>query len=321
MHGSKIAMLAVALAALGACARERMQGAADAPVAPAEMDRAAGAAARSASPPEAPTPPVQAQMQSAALVQQDAQRKFIRTASARFRVRDVYASAWSIEDLVAQYGGFVTRDAIDNTIEGVDSSPAPGNRIVELATYTLHADLQVRVPSARTQEFLRALSKEVDFLDNRDFRATDAQFDLLRQQLAFARGQQAQAALGVVAAGPGKAGDRSDALAARADAQATRDEALVAQREFEDRIAFSTIDLSLYQPPQVKRSERIDVRALVREERPGFFHRLGHSMASGWSGFLDVVVALATLWPLWLALALALAGVRILRMRRGARDA
>ena len=33
---------------------------------------------------------------------------------------------------------------------------------------------------------------------------------------------------------------------------------------------------------------------------PGFFSRLGESLAVGWRAALDIVIALAALWPLWL---------------------
>ena len=49
------------------------------------------------------------------------------------------------------------------------------------------AQLQVRVPSARAQPFVRLLAAEMDFLDRREYRAVDAQFELLRQELARAR--------------------------------------------------------------------------------------------------------------------------------------
>jgi Domain of unknown function (DUF4349) len=307
--------------ALGACSKhsepaEAMSEQAAAP-APAESKAqeaadAAATVARSEAPASAPD--TQTQLQSAAISQDDGERKFIRTADVEFRVREVYRSALAIEDLVAQHGGFVARNDIQAQIDDVETRSSGDGKLIELATYTVRGHLQVRVPSAQTQTFLRALANQVEFLDHRNFAAMDAQFELLRQQLAYARQQDAQRALGEVAEGRGKLGEKTDAINARTDAQNQRDEALIARKAFEDRIAFATIDLSLYQSPQVRRSERLDVEAVVRRDGPGFFSRIGHSLSVGWYGLLDCLVALSRLWPLWLGLAFAVWLVR--RWRR-----
>lgn len=305
--------------ALGACSKHSAEPAeavseqamadvapAAAPVAEASATAATGSAASG--------PDVATQLQSAATTQDDGERKFIRTANVEFQVREVYRAALAIEDLAAQHGGFVVRNNIRSEVDDVQTRPSGTGNLVELTTYTVHGALQVRVPSARTQAFLRGLANQVEFLENRDFQAVDAQFELLRQQLAFARHQDAQRSLGQVAQERGKLGDKADAISARTNSQSQRDEALIAQRTFEDRVAFATIDLSLHQSPQVRRTERADVEAIVRRGGPGFFAQLGHALGVGWYGLLDVVVALARLWAFWLVLG---ATVFVVRRWRG----
>ena len=279
--------------------------------------REAGNASAPPAPAKSLSPPdMQTQLQSAANTQDPQGRRFIRTASVAFGVRDVYRNALSIEDLVAKFGGFVERNDIRSEINDTRTHTGRDGMRVELSTYTLQGSLTVRVPSERTQEFLRALADQVEFLDSRNFEATDAQFDLLRQQLAFARHQDAQAALAQVASAPEKTGERADALGARADAQAQRDEATVARAELEDRIAFARIGLALHQPPQLRRTERPDLEVAMRREGPGFFARLGDALARGGRLGLDLIVGIAYLWPLWLIVALAVFAVRIRRRSR-----
>ena len=240
------------------------------------------------------------QVASDVATQVDPQRRFIRTAQAQFQVKDVYRTALAIEDEVASQGGFVVDNEISSQVQRVLSRPlAPGKRL-ELTEYSLRGQLTVRVPSERTQAFLRAVAAQMEFLDRRSFSARDAQFDLLRQQLASQRAQDEQRELGDAVQSGGKLADRTDAIQSRGAARATRDEALIAQKEFEDRVAFSTITLSLRQDAQVRRAERVDVDAVFRDNGPGFFSRLGESLAVGWRAALDIVIALAALWPLWL---------------------
>ena len=98
-------------------------------------------------------------------------------------------------------------------------------KLLELAEYTVRGRLTVRVPSANTQAFLRAIVGQMAFLDRRNFDAMDAQFQLLRQQLAYQRSQEAQQDLGQAAQQDGRIDRKADVIQARSDAKSARDEA------------------------------------------------------------------------------------------------
>ena len=323
MHTNRMSRAAFPLIVLllaASCSRHERAADADATAesAPAMGESAAVAAAVAPQNREAPMlqgPGVDpSQVASDVATQVDPRRRFIRTAQAQFQVKDVYRTALAIEDEVASQGGFVVDNKISSQVQRVLSRPlAPGKRL-ELTEYSLQGQLTVRVPSERTQAFLRAVAAQMEFLDRRSFSARDAQFDLLRQQLASQRAQDEQRELGDAAQAGGKLADRTDAIQSRGAARATRDEALIAQKEFEDRVAFSTITLSLRQDAQVRRAERVDVDAVFRDNGPGFFSRLGESLAVGWRAALDIVIALAALWPLWLTVVAA--GVAWRRWRK-----
>lgn len=315
------------LAVASACSQHEM----------ASSDMAGDAEAASvgeAAPAAAPSPP-RVQMPSApavmedegvapshlasdALVQIDPQRRFIRTAQAGFQVRDVYKTALAIEDEVAAQGGFVVDNDIRAQVQRAQSRSIGNGRRLELSEYRLQGELVVRVPSERTQAFLRAIAAQMEFLERRNFHARDAQFDLLRQQLARQRAQDTQQELGAAVQAGGRLGDKADAIQSRGAARASRDEALIAQKEFEDRVAFSTITLSLRQDAQVRKAERVDVDAMFRDNGPGFFRRLGDALAVGWRGGLEAVVALAALWPLWLVVFAVVSGWRWWRRKPAA---
>lgn len=295
------------MAAASAPAMEEMAADADAAAAPqksleAPVPQAPGVAA--------------SQLASDVLVQIDPQRRFIRTATADFQVKDVYRTALAIEDEVAKQGGFVVDNDIQAQVQRVQSRPIGNGKRLELSEYRLQGALTVRVPSERAQGFLRAIAAQMEFLDHRSFSARDAQFDLLRQQLARQRAQDEQQELGEAVQAGGKLGDKAGAIQARGAARTSRDEALIAQKEFEDRVAFATITLSLGQDVQIRKAERADVEAVFRDHGPGFFSRLGDALAVGWRGGQQAVVALATLWPLWLAVLAAVIGWRRWRGRK-----
>ena len=276
---SRAAFPLIVLLLAASCSRHERAADADATAesAPAMGESAAVAAGVEVAPQNREAPMLQgpgvdpSQVASDVATQVDPQRRFIRTAQAQFQVKDVYRTALAIEDEVASQGGFVVDNEISSQVQRVLSRPlAPGKRL-ELTEYSLQGQLTVRVPSERTQAFLRAVAAQMEFLDRRSFSARDAQFDLLRQQLASQRAQDEQRELGDAVQAGGKLADRTDAIQSRGAARATRDEALIAQKEFEDRVAFSTITLSLRQDAQVRRAERVDVDAVFRDNGPGFF--------------------------------------------------
>ncbi len=257
------------------------------------------------------------QMGSSAATYSDADRKFIRTANARFRVKDVYVAALGIEDIVASHGGFVVKNDINAENVRTQSHPIGDGKLLELSEYAVQGHLIVRVPSAKTQEFLRAIVGHIVFLDQRNFSARDAQFDLLRQQLDMTRNQETQGDLGQAVKDGGKLVQKTDAIAARNSVKGARDAALIMKKEFEDQVAFSTIELKLYQPSKILQTERVDTDSLYRNARPGFFHRLGEGLRSGWDGLLEFLLGLASIWPLLLILAMCAAVIwRHQRRRR-----
>lgn len=267
-----------------------------------------------------PTMAPAAQLVSAALTYSDGRRRFVRTANARFRVRDTYAAALAIEDLVAQQQGFVTGNQIHARVLDTRTRPIAHARRLELTEYIVEGRLTVRVPSERTQALLRALASQIEFLDARSVEANDVQFDLLAKALARQREEQAQQELGAASARTGRADHIAEVIAARNQARASRDGALVEQRRIEDRIAFSTLTLSLYQPALLRRTELPDLQAALREHTPSFGWRLAQSLRGGWEGLQVLALRLATLWPLWFALmCLALGAFLLRRGRRGAR--
>lgn len=251
-----------------------------------------------------------AQVSSSAATFDDGQRKFIRTAQAQFRVKDVYTSALAIEDVAAQQGGFVVDNDIAAQTLSVQRRPAGDGKLLELAEYTVRGTLTVRVPSDKTQAFLRAIASQMEFLDQRGFDAADAQFQMLRQQLAYQREQQAQLELGQALQSGDRLDRKADVIAARTGSKLQRDEALIQQKEFEDRVAFSTINLTLYQLSKIRQTEMVDVEAVFEKHSPGFFWRLFSALRVGWYGLLDLLLALLQVWPLWVAVGLGVYGLR-----------
>jgi len=284
-----------------------------------EAEKKASAADKLAEPGTAPSQAGvdrSAQLTSSAATYVDGERKFIRTASANFRVKDVYLSANAIEDVVAGLGGFVVQNNIASRVQETQRRPIGDGKLMELTEYTVQGDLIVRVPSAKTQEFLRAIANQIAFLDQRNFAARDAQFDMLRKQLDYARNQETQEELGQAIKDGGKLEQRVDAINSRNESKAARDEAKVQKREFDDQVAFSTVTFSIYQLPNIVETEVKDIDAVFRQNRPGFFDRLAEAAIGGWDRLQDWSIGAIAIWPFWIVVAaIALVLRRVLKRK------
>ncbi|MDR2873128.1 MAG: DUF4349 domain-containing protein [Xanthomonadaceae bacterium] len=274
---------------------------------------------------EAAEADVATQLTSTTLSGVSGNRKLVRTANVRFRVKDVYQAALEIENAAADSAGFVAGSDIRAQIQSIRRRPLGNGKVVELAEYVVTGDLTIRVPSERTQEFLHAIAGTVEYLDQRDFKAVDVQFDLLRQYLDQQRIAETQRALSAMAQQNGRVGERQAAIESAGQSAAARDHARIEQLKLNDQIDFSTIRLSIYQPPELRTTESLDLDAQARQHSPGFFSRLGDSLAIGWYGLLEVLLQLSKLWPLWLLMAVPLIAIvglwRFVKRRRRSKDA
>ncbi|WP_148715601.1 DUF4349 domain-containing protein [Chitinolyticbacter meiyuanensis] len=302
-------ILLVLSLALAACGKKEEGGGdfSSAESAAPAMAEAAPAAAVASSPADALT--------SRVLGSLPADRRFVITASVEARVKDTYRASTAIEDLAATEGGFVIRNDLTAEVSDTREFAQPDGTRLELVQYVTRARLIVRVPTARTQAFLRALAAQIDFLEARSYGAEDVQLDWLRQQLAARRSQEAQQQMGEVASAPGRTSQRIEAIDRQLQTKAARDEAMLAQALLDDKVTYSTVALTLHQPPQLRRTVLADFESALADQRPPFLASLGQSLKTGWRGLQTLVIALAVLWPLWLAVALVL-GVVTWHLRR-----
>ncbi len=105
---------------------------------------------------------------SAAVENKNSKRKFIRTADARFKVRDVAQSTYKIENLTKNAGGFVTLSELRSTITESDETQVSQDSLLKTTRYEVNNTIALRVPNVKLDTLLKSLAKEVQFLDYRN---------------------------------------------------------------------------------------------------------------------------------------------------------
>ncbi len=233
---------------------------------------------------------------SAAVTKNDGHRKFVRTADIRFKVRNVAESTTKVEDAVSLAGGFLVNTDLKSSVNETRDVKKSEDSIVRTTVYTVHNDMIIRVPNYNLDATLKTISKEVGYLDYRIIKAEDVNLQLKSTELEQKRLSRYKTRVENAVAGKGKKlvdiNETEENLLAK---QETSDAALLKKMELEDKIAYSTVALQLYQDEAVKSVTLANLDSAVY--RTSFGVKAWDSLKSGWYILEGVLVFALNLWP------------------------
>jgi hypothetical protein len=248
-----------------------------------------------------PAPPPQKAIQSlsgfaARIGRLDSTHTFIREGNLQFRVKDVPDATYRIELLTEKLGGYVNNTQLSSSISSRNSVRISEDSVLETTRFTVTNTMRIRVPAANLDSFVRALVPLVEYLDHRNLTCTDITIDLLAEQLAQKRNRKyAGNVQEIVDSAPSrKVEEKTDAQGNILSSETIADEA-----RQKDKVEFSTLDISIYQPEFTQTEFR--PYATVRHSwEPSAGARFLTSLSWGWKGLLEFFYIVALLWPLWL---------------------
>lgn len=255
---------------------------------------------------------------SAARPTGDTSRRFIRSADLRFRTADVVRSTYAIEDLVARMGGHVEHTHLATRIDQRYTTPISADSLLETTRYTVINSMTLRVPVAKLDTTLKSLVPFVDLLDHRTVKAQDVRLLLLSNRMTQDRvARHEQRVSNAIDEQGRKLRETVGAEDKLLDRQEQADQAKLDNLDLEDRIAYSTITLGLYQREQVRRDVLANEQNIERYE-PGFGEQLGEALKDGWNALLSLVVMLTRFWSVILLMIVVVVLYRRWSRRKGA---
>jgi hypothetical protein len=195
--------------------------------------------------------------------------QIIKNAQVRFRVEDHQKATAAIGAVVKRFQGYLGEARESNR----------GHQI--------EVQLKVRVPSRNFDTLLTELLKASSYLDEKSVTAQDVteEYVDIRARLRTKREVERRYADLLR-----QARNVTEVLEVEGQLRLIREEIESAEgrlKYLRDQVAYSTIDLTYYQP--------IDNHQAP--PRPSFFGRLGEALGEGWHGLLNLVVGLVYLWP------------------------
>ena len=235
---------------------------------------------------------------SAAHENTDNKRKFIRTADAKFRVKSVEKSTYSIENTVTKFGGFVTHTNLQSRIIDSDRTVISQDSLLETTKFAVENNMTIRVPNMQLDTVLKCIAREIDFLDYRLIKADDVALKLLANELEQKRSNaQSERMEKAIDSNGKKLNQIVDAEEDLSSKRTIADQAKLANLNLEDQINFSTITLQLYQRDSVRR-ELLTNEKNINSYRHHLVLKVMEGLKTGWYMLEEIIAFIIQLWAL-----------------------
>ena len=114
---------------------------------------------------------------NAAVEPKKTNRKFVRTADIKFKVKNVAQSTYAIENATTKFGGFVTNTDLQTSVSEKEEIKISQDSSVVTSKFTVENNIMIRVPNIQLDTVIKTLSKQIDFLDYRVIKADDISFE------------------------------------------------------------------------------------------------------------------------------------------------
>lgn len=234
---------------------------------------------------------------SAAVEPKNSNRKFVRTADIRFKVKNVAKSTTKIEDAVSKFGGFVTSTNLESHVSDVDKTQISQDSTLETTKYTVDNSITIRVPNTQLDTIIKIIAKENSFLNHRKITADDVTLQILSNKMARKRSASTEKRIEKAIDDKGKKLNQIvDAEENLASKKEQNDAALLQNLSLEDQVNFSTLTLQIYQNQTIKH-EMIASEKNINAYRPNIGWQIWDSLKTGWFMLEKIISFIVVLWP------------------------
>lgn len=230
----------------------------------------------------------------------DSTHRFIRTGDIKFRVNNVAAATYRIEDITARFGGYVADTKLTSELQSRYEVPVSTDSSLETMRYVVTNTILIRVPARNLDTAIKSLVPLIDYLDYRNINTNDITLSVLSNQLAQRRNANYNSRLSHDIDSKGtKLPDVQSAEESILRQQESSDNAMIENLRLDDQVRYSTVTIQIYQRESI-RQELIKREKTIDAYEPGFGTKLSEGLSSGWKGLRFVITLFVTVWPLWI---------------------
>lgn len=234
---------------------------------------------------------------SAAVENKNSNRKFVRTADVKFKVKNVAKSTYAIEDATTKFGGFVTYTHLQSNIHSEDRTKVSQDSTLVTTKYKVDNNITIRVPNTKMDTLIKTIAKQIHFLDYRIIKADDVSLQMLSNELAQKRSNSSEKRLANAIDSKGKKLNQVVDAEVTLDAKKEQNDASKLQNlSLQDQVNFSTLTLNIYQDESIKQ-EMVANEKSINAYRPNIGLQIWDSVKTGWFMLENIVSFVVVLWP------------------------
>ncbi len=234
---------------------------------------------------------------SAAVENKNSNRKFVRTADVKFKVKNVAKSTYAIEDATTKFGGFVTYTHLQSNIHSEDRTKVSQDSTLVTTKYKVDNNITIRVPNTKMDTVIKTIAKQIHFLDYRIIKADDVSLQMLSNELAQKRSNLSEKRLANAIDSKGKKLNQVVDAEVTLDAKKEQNDASKLQNlSLQDQVNFSTLTLNIYQDESIKQ-EMVANEKSINAYRPNIGLQIWDSVKTGWFMLENIVSFVVVLWP------------------------
>ena len=234
---------------------------------------------------------------SAAVENKNSNRKFVRTADVKFKVKNVAKSTYAIEDATTKFGGFVTYTNLQSNIHSEDRTKVSQDSTLVTTKYKVDNNITIRVPNTKMDTVIKTIAKQIHFLDYRIIKADDVSLQMLSNELAQKRSNSSEKRLENAIDSKGKKLNQVVKAEETLDAKKEQNDVSKLQNlSLQDQVDFSTLTLNIYQDESIKQ-EMVANEKSINAYRPNIGLQIWDSVKTGWFILEHIISFIVVLWP------------------------
>ena len=234
---------------------------------------------------------------SASVETKNSNRKFVRTADVKFKVKNVAKSTYAIEDATTKFGGFVTYTNLQSNIHSENRTKVSQDSTLVTTKYKVDNNITIRIPNTKMDTVIKTIAKQIHFLDFRIIKADDVSLQMLSNELAQKRSNSSEKRLENAIDSKGKKLNQIVKAEETLDAKKEQNDASKLQNlSLQDQVNFSTLTLNIYQDESIKQ-EMVANEKSINAYRPNIGLQIWDSIKTGWFMLENIISFLVVLWP------------------------
>jgi Domain of unknown function (DUF4349) len=231
-------------------------------------------------------------------------RRFIRTASLKFKVNKAEDAVRDIEFKSRTLGGFVSFSHLQNSVEDSNSILLSYDSSLQSIHYRTEAVLIVRVPDYQLDSLLDDVGHLSSVMLNREIRCDDVRMQMLANRLSHQRAIKTNQRLAADIDSRGKKlSEIEQAEKTIEEKDEAADNARLSNLTLDDAVKFSTVSIEIYQDPVIVYKQIAREKITTGYQTP-FLTQLGESFSTGWLWAEDLIVSFTKYWSILLLMAI-----------------